>query len=135
MERRVDPRFPVGFSIWVTDATGTHTSAWVLNLSIGGAALLMFRESAPRSGDAVELSPMPDEYQLVYDELPSIARFARVLRIEDADGPTCRVAVRFESNATADAEPRPTDPLIATASAPEKSLLRLTRQANSQLPV
>jgi len=120
-ERRTSPRYAAGFVIWVTRPDMGRNSAWMLNVSAGGAAFRTLPQHAPQPGESIELATMPDDSEMDYAELPRIARYARVLRVEDAAA-TCRVAVRYEARVDASAQPPAAEKLVAAATAPAISL-------------
>ena len=60
---------------------------------------------APPVGERVELIEMQTTDRMVRDGATNLPRFARVLRHDDMEGLTRRIAVRFETNAD---EPRTT---------------------------
>jgi hypothetical protein len=95
-ERRIDVRRPAAFPFWITSVGGTTASAWMLNLSDGGAAFLVARNQAPQVGERLVLAEMFCRDSTVQAATPPLPPRARVLRIEDDEGTTRRVAVRFE---------------------------------------
>lgn len=73
----------------------------MFNLSAGGAAFLTSAEKTPAVGEFVRFREMYSEDRLVRDGSPALPEHARVLRVDDAEGVTRRVAVRFEANVAA----------------------------------
>ena len=101
-ERRLYPRISKAFAFWIRPVGAPHrTSAWMLNMSVGGAAFLTPVEAAPPIGTRIELLEMQSPDRLVRDDATPLPPFARVLRHDDTDGLTRRVAVRFESDSAA----------------------------------
>jgi hypothetical protein len=95
-ERRRDVRRPAAFPFWIRRADGTAVSAWMLNMSLNGAAFLIAQEQAPRVGERLICADMASRDHQVQTATPPLPPRARVLRVEDDDGTTRRVAVRFE---------------------------------------
>lgn len=101
-ERRRDVRCPKAFAFWVKPGHGRRRfSAWMLDVSAGGAAFLTAAENVPPVGARVALAEMQTHDRLVREGAGALPAFARVLRHDDARGITRRVAVRFEDNAHA----------------------------------
>ena len=73
--------------------------------SSSGAAFLVDAESVWTPGDIVDFAPFPDTSWQVVQRQPQLPMSGRVLRVEDADGPTRRIAVRIER--AVPSEPRP----------------------------
>jgi hypothetical protein len=106
-DRRSEPRSPAAFAFWyrAADEQNWH-SAWMLNTCTGGAAFLTAADEAPRIGQRLLLREMHCPDRFVRDGCPPLPASARVLRIDDQDGPTRRVAVRFEADVSAELEQR-----------------------------
>lgn len=102
VERRSEPRYPKAFAFWIRP-TGAlqRTSAWMLDLSTRGAAFLAPAAEVPALGARIELIEMLSPDRLVREGAGPLPPFARVLRHDDAQGVTRRVAVRFETDARA----------------------------------
>ncbi len=99
-ERRRDPREPKSFAFWIRRLeTMRRTSAWMLDMSRGGAAFMVESNEAPPIGERVELIEMLTADREVREGGMPLPRFARVLRHDCADEPTQKVAVRFETDA------------------------------------
>ncbi len=97
-ERRRDHREPKAFALWLRSERDVRcVSAWMLDLSAGGAALLTPFENAPPVGDRIQLLEMQTHDPLVRDGAPPLPLMARVLRHDDSRGLTRRIAVRFEA--------------------------------------
>lgn len=98
-ERRTDPRRPQAFAFWIRPAQGrSRTSAWMLNISAGGAAFLSPAANAPPVGQRIALAEMQTQDRLVREEAAPLPMFARVLRHDDSGGVTQRLAIRFEAD-------------------------------------
>ena len=98
-ERRRDPREPKAFALWLRpENSDRRTSAWMIDMSAGGAALLTAAERAPAVGTRVHLLEMHSHDQFVRDGLAALPLFGRVLRHDDTPGLTRRIAVRFEAD-------------------------------------
>jgi hypothetical protein len=101
-ERRRDPRQPKSFAFWLrAEGGGDPVSAWMLNMSTGGAAFLTPAGQAPAVGTRITFLEMPTGDRIVREDAAPLPSAARVLRHEDGGGVTCKVAVRFESGARA----------------------------------
>lgn len=99
VERRREPRAPKAFAFWFrAECSATRTSAWMLDVSTEGAAILTAAAEVPPVGQRVELLEMPARDRLVREDSAPPARFARVLRHDDVEGLTRRVALKFESD-------------------------------------
>jgi hypothetical protein len=102
VERRCHPRQPKAFAFWFAAADpARRCSGWMLNTSEGGAAFLTARGQAPRVGERIALAEMVACDRVVREDDGPLPPFARVLRHDDTEGITCRVAVRFETDARA----------------------------------
>lgn len=102
IERRRERRWPAAFAFWFQpDATDERTSAWMLNISSQGAAFLTAAAEAPVVGQRLRLLEMLAHDRVVRQAHGLLSRFARVLRIDDTEGVTRRVAVRFEADVSA----------------------------------
>lgn len=100
VERRRDPRQPKAFSLWLRPrGSYQRISAWMLDVSAGGAALLTSADRVPPLGVRVELSEMHTTDPLVRAGAGPLPRFARVIRHDGEDGLTRRIAVQFEAQA------------------------------------
>jgi hypothetical protein len=98
-ERRRDPREPKAFALWLRPENDERcTSAWMLNLSAGGAALLTDASRTPVVGQRVQLVEMYTHDQFVREGLGPLPRYGRVLRHDDNPGLTRRIAIRFEAD-------------------------------------
>lgn len=106
-ERRSDPRQPRAFAFWIRPV-GQHrrVSAWMLDVSAGGAALLTSATHAPPVGTRIELMEMLCADRIVREGAAPLPTYARVIRHDHPEGVTRRIAVQFE----ADDEARLTDP-------------------------
>jgi hypothetical protein len=102
VERRADVRQPAAFAFWIQPARrDPRFAAWMLNLSAGGAAFLTAADDAPALGERLELLEMATTDRVVRNDARELPRFARVLRHDDSEGVTRRVAVRFEADVDA----------------------------------
>jgi hypothetical protein len=100
VERRRDPRRPKAFSLWLRPrGSYQRISAWMLDVSAGGAALLTPADRVPPLGVRVELSEMHTTDPLVRAGAGPLPRFARVIRHDGGGGLTRRMAVQFEAQA------------------------------------
>ncbi len=114
-ERRRDHREPKAFALWLRSERNVRcVSAWMLDLSAGGAALLTPFEKAPPIGDRIQLLEMPTHDPLVRDGAPPLPMFARVLRHDDSRGLTRRIAVRFEAEQVAPREDQEMAPVAVS---------------------
>lgn len=105
-ERRKDPRYPQAFAFWICPEEGyPRTSAWMLDMSAGGAAFLTAAAEAPPIGARIRLVEMQTHDRLVREGAVTLPAFARVLRHDGGEGLTRRVAVRFESDAQLPIDP------------------------------
>lgn len=68
------------------------------NLSTGGAAFLVDAETPPEVKQRVAFAEMHSANTLVAEQVPPLPPFGRVVRVEEGEGTTCRVAVCFETN-------------------------------------
>ena len=97
-ERRRHPRRPAAYAFWVQRSQAQQRSgAWMLNISSGGAAFLTAAEHAPRVGERLKLAEMYSAGRLVREGALPLPPVARVIRMDDSEGATRRVAVRFVS--------------------------------------
>lgn len=100
VERRRDPREPKAFAFWIRRLdTMRRTSAWMLDMSIGGAAFLVDAVDAPPVGERIELLEMLTADREVREGSLPLPRFARILRHDEAQGITTKIAAQFESDA------------------------------------
>ncbi len=98
-ERRRDPREPKAFALWLRAEKGDRrTSAWMIDMSVGGAALLTAADRAPAIGERVQLMEMYSHDRFVREGLSNLPLYGRVLRHDDTPGLTRRLAVRFEAD-------------------------------------
>lgn len=98
-ERRAEPRQPKAFAFWIQPALGgPRTSAWMLDMSISGAAFLTAASAAPPIGSFVRLIEMQIRDRVVREDSGPLPSLGRVLRHDSSDGATRRVAVRFEAS-------------------------------------
>ncbi len=105
-ERRRQPRSPKAFAFWVRPVTtGRRIGAWMLNTSEGGAAFLAPTAEAPPIGQRIQLIEMPTRSRLVREDAGPLPPFARVVRHDEVDGITRRVAVQFETDMAARLRP------------------------------
>lgn len=101
-ERRRDVRQVKAFAFWIEpEYSGRRISAWMLDVSAGGAAFLTAAEEAPLVGTRLALAEMHTHDRFVREGASPLPAFARVLRHDDGQGLTRRVAVRFETEARA----------------------------------
>lgn len=122
-ERRRYPRRPAASAYWIEPREGRRVSAWLIDWSEGGAACLLPERAALRVGDCVELSPIHSDDRSVNEALPVIPRSAQVLRVDDDDARTRKVALRFEVQVDARLDAAP--PLRAGAHGlPDRSAIR-----------
>ena len=106
-DRRSDPRQPMAFAFWIRPVgSAARHSAWLLDVSAGGAACLVPADQVPAVGRRVEFVEMPTIDPLVRAGTLLLPAFARVLRHDEQEGLTRRVAVRFETDAQAPLDTR-----------------------------
>ncbi len=99
IERRRDPRQPKAFAFWIRPSGGhERISAWMLDISAGGAAFLTAAAEAPPVGQRLELLEMQTSDQTVREGAQPLPAYARVLRHDPVEGTTRRVAIRFEAD-------------------------------------
>ena len=102
-DRRAEGRRLAAYAFWFHPVGGAgRASAWMLNESAGGAAFLTAVQDAPAVGQRLRLTEMHSPDETVREEHRPLPAFARVVRREDEEGVTRRVAVRFEADAPAD---------------------------------
>jgi hypothetical protein len=100
IERRDHPRQTKAFSFWIRPFGTRHrASAWMENVSDGGAAFLIEPEQAPQVGQRIELIEMTTRDRTVREDACPLPMYAVVVRRQDQEGATARVAVRFEVGA------------------------------------
>jgi c-di-GMP-binding flagellar brake protein YcgR len=98
-ERRRDPRQTKAFAFWIRPAgTQQRISAWMLDISAGGAAFLTAAAETPPVGQRLELVEMQTMDRMVREDAQPLPAYARVLRHDPVEGETRRVAVRFETD-------------------------------------
>jgi hypothetical protein len=90
-ERRGEARRPAAFGFWFRPCGREQPAA-------RGAAFLAATEDVPRVGERLELSEMHSANRAVREAAMRLPSHARVLRVDDPDTPTRRVAVRFETS-------------------------------------
>ena len=95
-ERRREPRQAKAFAFWIRRRNGERSSAWMLDMATSGAAFLVPADQLPAVGERLELLEMPIADPLVREDAGPLPRAAVVLRLDPGDGPTRRVAARFE---------------------------------------
>lgn len=118
-ERRRDPRIPKAFALWLRPLPGTdRLSAWMLDMSAGGAAMLTSAQKAPLVGQRVELSEMVTPDRIVREGAAPLPRYARVIRHDDSAGELRRIAVRFEADQPAVARARERHTMTAVCPRP-----------------
>ncbi len=99
-ERRRGRRRPFAFTCWLQPENDQRRiSAWVLDMSVGGAAMLTSADHVPDIGQRVALVEMQTTDRTVRDVASNLPRYARVVRHDTPAGLTQRIAVRFESDA------------------------------------
>jgi hypothetical protein len=97
-ERRGETRRPAAFGLWFRlPGREQPAAAWMLNLSTRGAAFLAAAEDAPDVGERLELGEMHSANRSVREAAAGLPSHARVLRVDDPDTPTRRIAVQFET--------------------------------------
>lgn len=97
-DRRETPRLPAACGYWCRPVKSRRRiGAWMVNLSAGGAAMLVATEDTPGLGKRVVLAPMESDNLLVRNATPVTPTFGRIVRVEPADGPTCMIGIQFES--------------------------------------
>jgi hypothetical protein len=68
----------------------------MLNWCEHGAAFLVPTDVVPRLGERLTLSEMYSSSRLVREGATPLPQIARVVRVDPSDGPTSKVAARFE---------------------------------------
>jgi hypothetical protein len=100
-QRRTAPTDAGTFTFWFRRPNApAPVSAWMLKKEEEEAAFLTTASEAPKVGERLELS----EQELLSRRVRGIAdqgnphmpRFGRVIRLDDTQGTTRRVAIRFE---------------------------------------
>jgi hypothetical protein len=120
VERRRDPRYPKAFALWLRrPETGERISGWMLNVSAGGAALLVPADRVPPIGALVELCEMHTTDPLVRETSCPLPPRGRVIRHDGQTGLTRRVAVQFEASAAEPLQSRETQSTMVFRSAPQ----------------
>lgn len=100
-QRRSDAQAAGAFTFWFRRPhTAKHIGAWMLTRGAEEAAFLTIVGEAPRLGEQLELTGS-DNAGLSVTEPPSgsgarLPRFGRVVGLDDPEGMTRRVAIRFE---------------------------------------
>jgi hypothetical protein len=89
----------------------------MLDVSTRGAAFLTAAPESPPVGARIELLEMQTPDRVVREGAGPLPRFARVLRHDEANGVTQRVAVQFEADARAGTAVRPKR--VATMKCPQ----------------
>jgi hypothetical protein len=117
-ERRSEPRRSAAFGFWFQRPESQRAAAWMLNLSARGAAFLADADDVPRVGERLRLTEMHSAAPAVREAAEVLPAFARVLRVDDPDAPTRRVAVQLEADVTGRSAFRPNDQVTAWRSAP-----------------
>lgn len=79
----------------------------MIDTSRGGASFLTAYADAPPLGTRLRFVEMPTCDRLVREDAACLPRYGRVLRREDGEGVTARVAVRFESEVPSEAQTVP----------------------------
>lgn len=115
LERRRQPRWPCAFAFWIKPQhTQQRVSAWMLDMSEGGAAFLTPAEDAPPVGARVQLLEMLSHDPFVRERSCPLPAFARVVRHDAPRGATVRVAVQFEVDEIAALPQPPEHDVIAS---------------------
>ncbi len=120
-ERRAFPRQPKAFAFWFRPAGGgQRTSAWMQDVSSGGAAFLTAADQAPAVDELLTFAEMPITDRTVRDDAMPLPARGRVVRQEQDGGVTRRVAVRFEEDQTAALHPpAPESPVKIRSAIPQ----------------
>ena len=89
------------FTFWYRRPHGTRpVSAWMLDRGAEEAAFLTTAGDAPRLGERLELAESeavgPTRRDCPSETGPHLPRFGCVVRLDDLQGTTRRVAIRFE---------------------------------------
>ena len=116
-ERRRECRRPTAFAFWFERRPrAERASGWMLESAASSASFLTAASAAPALGARLQLVEMFSRDRLVREDGPELPRFARVVRVEEPDGATRRVAVRFEAESPARTAARQSDRSAATCS-------------------
>ena len=94
--RRRAPRHSVAFNFWYRRHGWQPRGGLMIELARGGGAFLAEADFVPRVGDSLELHPMRTGSRLVRAASPALPARGRVVRVENSEEPTRRVAIRFE---------------------------------------
>lgn len=103
VERRRHKRYSAAAAYWVTRThDGQRLSAWMTDLSDGGAACLVTAGRGLRLNDCVVLSGIYTADAEVAESTPAVPRMARVVRIDETRSRICQVGLRFETEVNSD---------------------------------
>ena len=109
-DRRSEPRVPAAFSFWYQRGSRSRRhGAWMVDICGHGAAFLVPTNAAPHLGERLTFSEMYSPSRIVREGAVSLPHSARVVRVEPSNGPTCKVAARFEAHYPSDWAPDMSD--------------------------
>lgn len=118
-ERRRIRRRPAAEALWLApEDAGERTSAWMLDISEGGASVLVPADQVPPVGARVGLEQMICRDRIVRERAMELPATARVFRHDDVHGHTRRIALRFDVPLTARLRYHPPLTNKATANPP-----------------
>ncbi len=103
VERRRHKRYSAAAAYWITRTQdGRRQSAWMTDLSDGGAACLVTAGRGLRTGDCVVLSGIYTADAEVAESTPAVPHIARVVRIDEPQSRICQIGLRFETEVNSD---------------------------------
>jgi hypothetical protein len=99
--RRTETQQSGAFTFWFRRPyTARHIGAWMLDRDADEAAFITTAGDAPSVGEQLELSEPylanPRDGQQHREPIAQLPKFGRVVRLDDPQGDTRRVAIRFE---------------------------------------
>lgn len=98
IERRCDARKPAAFTLWYQrPGRSNWLGGWAMNISAGGLAMLVEPAKSPRLGELIQLVPQDAPSAIIASAIPhEFPSCARVVRLDELDGLTRRLALAFE---------------------------------------
>lgn len=97
-ERRIAEREAAAFTFSFTTARSPRqVGGWMVNLSSTGGVFIVSTSDAPRVGEHLHIQDVPSCALAVVARvaLPALPRMAEVVRVDEAQGRTCRVAFQL----------------------------------------
>ncbi len=136
VERRRYKRYTTAAAYWLTQSKcGRRLSAWMIDRSDGGAALLVAAPHGLRVGDCVVLSGIYSIDAEVAENTPIVPRIARVLRIDNSQTSLRCVGLRFVTEVNSGLKNSQPLRAGATGVGPMSAPLRLLGGTRPSLPV